>query len=196
MVIPYATLRGRKWSFLMQPCLVRTNDTKIRILEIWQIIDKSWMNTICVWKSMKFRSNSPEGNHLKEKSNFNETKFFRHFINSSDTNVRIPEIWQITNKSWKNTIWDLKALKFRSNSPEGNNLKEKSNFDEHSFFRHFINSSDTNIRILEIWQMIDKSTTNTIWGLKSLKFRSNSPEGNHLEGKLNFNEKQIVASFH
>ena len=34
---------------------------------------------------MKFRVDSPEGNNLKEKSNFNEKKFFRHFINSSDT---------------------------------------------------------------------------------------------------------------
>ena len=92
MVIPRATLRGRRWSFLLQPCLVRTNDTNTRILEICQIIEKSPENTLWAFKSLKFRSNSPEGNHLKEKSNFNEKMFSCHFINSSDTNIRILEI--------------------------------------------------------------------------------------------------------
>ena len=101
---------------------------------------------------MKFRVDSPEGNKLKEKSNFNENKLFRHFINSSDTkinssdaNIRIPEIGQIIEKSSKKQSYPLKVMKFRVDSPEGNNLKEKSNFNEKKFFRHFINSSDTNI---------------------------------------------------
>ena len=149
-----------------------------------------------------------------KKSNSNKKTFFRHFVratnsagwseaNSCDTNIRNLEIWQIIIQIWKNTLYPLKWREFQSSCPEGDNCIEKIKFQQKKFFRHFVrptksagrseaNSCDTNIRNLEIWQIIIKIWKNTSYPLKWREFQSSCPKGDNCIEKIkNSNKKSF-----